>query len=267
MSFNMTLEEAKKEWINTNKDWRQNEEDNLRTDYMNNNYDLLTLCNVHKRSPLNITNKLKKMGLILAAPQVRGWETFKTTALYNELYADKIKNKEEQRPILKYDKIVKEMNEKEEDLKYMIKYYRENREQILRIKAYERELEILKSSIEYALTGTPSVSLTDIKRKEYEDICTRNFNEAFNKYNKYLSENETKNTVMLTVPMDVGHHELRYKFMNDSYKSKWTIDCDISTYVHNLDGKLIKELYTCRVNGTYSIFDGYKTFSTHEIIV
>ena len=165
MSTTMTLQDAKKQFINSDKEWFPKEEDDLKIEYTINEYDLLTICIIHKRMPTNIINKLKKLGLIPAKNQVRGWDLFTTTELYKSLTQNKVKRKKQKKPKVVedipespatvysypinsgYDKIVEEMNLKEESLRNEIKYYMENREQIIRIKQLENELAYIKHSI------------------------------------------------------------------------------------------------------------------------
>ncbi len=287
MSLTMSLQDARKQFINTDKAWLEKEEDNLRIEYTINEFDLLTLCILHKRMPVVIINKLKKMGLIPARNEVRGWELFTTTELYKSLSKNKAKRKKpktkkpdnvviptEPRPsevyvypiTNVYQKILDEMNEKEENLKYQIKYYRENREQVLRIKSYEMELEMMKGNIQDTFMRKQNEYITDVRHKEYVEMCTKNFNGVFGIYKNQIG-NSINNTFMFTVRMDTGYHELIYNFTHEPDRDRWDIDCDISTYVRNYEGKLVKELYTCRVNGTYTIANGYKPFSTHDIII
>ncbi len=153
----MSLQDARKQFINSDKEWFPKENDDLRIEYTINEYDLLTLCIIHKRMPINITNKLKKLGLITAKNEVRGWDLYTTTELYKSLAKNKLKTKKQNKPVedlttiysySKYDKIVeKDMNQKEKALRSEIKYYMKHLDQINRIRQLETELAYIKKSI------------------------------------------------------------------------------------------------------------------------
>jgi hypothetical protein len=160
MTTSLTLQDAKKQFINSDKEWFPKENDDLRIEYIINEYDLLTLCIIHKRMPINITNKLKKLGLIPTKNEVRGWDLFTTTELYKSLVKNKVKTKKHKKPSADatkvysypinsgFNKIVeKDMNQKEKALRDEIKYYKENRDQINRIWRLENELAYIKNSI------------------------------------------------------------------------------------------------------------------------
>jgi hypothetical protein len=290
----MTIQEAKNQMVNTDKAWFKKEEEELIIEYTMNEFDLLTICIIHKRMPMSIINKLKKLNIISARNEVRGWDLLTRSELYNTLSKNKPKNKKQKDkkadnvkidtattasiysyPIKDtYQKIIDEMNEKEEKLKYEIKYYRENSEQALRIKEYERELEMIKGNIHNSFMRKQGEYLTNVKHNTYIGLCIKNFDIAFTRYkNNRLSKNYEdgsrpyKNIMVITEKLDTGYHELIYTFTNELDKDGWIIDCDVSTFVYNHDGKLIKELYTCRINGTFTTADGYRPFSTHDIIV
>jgi hypothetical protein len=298
MSLTMSLQDARKQFINSDKAWTKKEEEELTIEYTINEFDLLTLCFLHKRMPTSILNKLKKMSLIPARNEVRGWDLFTTTELYKSLSKNKAKRKKPKtkKPVIpesvivpqpepmkanvyvypikdKYQKIIDEMNEREEDLKYQIKYYRENSEQVLRIKEYERELEVMKGNIQDNFMRKQAEYITEVRHREYIDMCVKNFNTAFTTYkNKMISESyeeslKTDTQILITVEMPAGYHELMYRFTHEPDKNRCDINCDISTFVYNRDGKLVKELYTCRVNGTYTTDGGFRPFTTHDIIV
>jgi hypothetical protein len=157
MNITMSLQDARKQFINSDKEWFPKENDDLRIEYTINEYDLLTLCIIHKRMPINITNKLKKLGLITAKNEVRGWDLYTTTELYKSLAKNKLKTKKQNKPVedlttiysySKYDKIVeKDMNQKEKALRSEIKYYMKHLDQINRIRQLESELAYIKKSI------------------------------------------------------------------------------------------------------------------------
>jgi hypothetical protein len=157
MNITMSLQDARKQFINSDKEWFPKENDDLRIEYTINEYDLLTLCIIHKRMPINITNKLKKLGLITAKNEVRGWDLYTTTELYKSLAKNKLKTKKQNKPVedlttiysySKYDKIVeKDMNQKEKALRSEIKYYMKHLDQINRIRQLETELAYIKKSI------------------------------------------------------------------------------------------------------------------------
>ena len=158
MTTSLTLQDAKKQFINSDKEWFHKENEDLRIEYTINEYDLLTLCIIHKRMPINIANKLKKLGLITAKNEVRGWDLFTTTELYKSLAKNKFKTKNQKKPVADltkvyssnygFNKIVdKDLNQKEKILKDEIKYYKEHRDQINRIWRLENELAYIKNSI------------------------------------------------------------------------------------------------------------------------
>lgn len=178
MATSITLQEARKQFINSDKQWYPKEEEDLKIEYTINEFDLLTICNIHKRMPVVIINKLKKLGLIPAKNEVRGWNLFSTTELYKSLAKNKVKRKKQKKPKVVenipepttappiatitttteatvysypinygYDKIVEDMNQKEEELRNEIRFHMENREQIIRIRQLENELAYIKHNI------------------------------------------------------------------------------------------------------------------------
>jgi len=75
------------------------------------------------------------------------------------------------------------------------------------------------------------------------------------------------NPIVLTDEIVTGYQELVYTFTQISDTNRWFVNCNISTYLYNSKGKLIKELYTCSIDGMYTLTDGYIFISTRDLII
>lgn len=139
--------------------------------------------------------------------------------------------------------LVAAMNAKEKDLQNQIKFYKENREQLLRIKSLEEELDTLKAGIEKEYKISSFKQQQNDIQSEYIKYCKENCKVAFdtlmyqNNHNKMMnSKTTTKNNIYINVEMKIQMN--RKMIRNGIYIFQYTFDKfgDIYNVICNIEG-------------------------------
>jgi hypothetical protein len=154
-----------------------------------------------------------------------------------------------------YNEIVLIFNKKEEELKNKIKFYKENMDQLVRIKMLEAELEGLEGKVSEKYH-------TNMSKKRKEDImklkieyCSQNCKEAFDKYiyqknhyemtgQRFNRDNELFINVNVSGLLGCGQFRFYYTFDKIDSK-KYNITCSINNNHNDI------------VKGVYDIDDGF----------
>jgi len=108
-----------------------------------------------------------------------------------------------------------EMNNKELQLQETIQYYKENIEQLIRIKLLEEELANLKSEIDHKYRIKSNEIQINKRNNEIIDIVTKNCEKAYKIYlEKSLNSMSYEENIRIEVLPTIGHGivSLQYKF-------------------------------------------------------
>ena len=138
----------------------------------------------------------------------------------------------------KYNEIVLIFNKKEEELKNKIKFYKENMDQLIRIKMLEAELEGLEGKvIENYNTNMRKKREEDCKKAIIE-YCSQNCKEAFDKYiyqkkhyemtgQRFYRDNELFINVNVSSLLGCGQFRFYYTF-DKIDNTKYNVICSMN---------------------------------------
>jgi hypothetical protein len=80
----LTYAEVKSMFTNMGKPWSKDEDTKLIYEYDVKKYDILKMCNLHKRMPGGIISRLRHHKLIIETTDARGYDEWVKSKLYNE---------------------------------------------------------------------------------------------------------------------------------------------------------------------------------------
>jgi hypothetical protein len=158
-----------------------------------------------------------------------------------------------------YENLVINMNKKEQELHSKVKYYKENMEQLIRIKLLEQELESLDAKVQCEIGIRAEKNRQDNIQKERIQYCKDNCKTAFdmlnyqNQHNNMMA-NFQKQKLSIKIPVVVkgfigqGQFNFTYSFKkldNNNYETICTINSD----TNNL------------IEGIYNVESGFNTLS------
>jgi hypothetical protein len=69
-------------YTNIGTPWEKTEEEQLINEYTVKKYDILKICQIHKRLPGGIISRLRKIGVIEESSEARGYDEYKKSPLY-----------------------------------------------------------------------------------------------------------------------------------------------------------------------------------------
>ena len=98
--------ERLEEYTRKGQPWDISEDNKLRKEYISDKLTLLQICDIHKRMPGGIIQRLKKLNIIHEKIKTRGYSEYKENNIFKEIN----KNNKEQYEILKKEKPVVEVN-------------------------------------------------------------------------------------------------------------------------------------------------------------
>jgi hypothetical protein len=80
-------------YSNSGTPWTKEEETQLQDRYVNQRLTISEIGDIHKRTPGGIGYQLKRMNLIVTNEEARGYEEYRSSALYKEIVSKTIENK------------------------------------------------------------------------------------------------------------------------------------------------------------------------------
>lgn len=211
---------------NIGKSWTADEEAQLIQEFSIDKLNIPEIAFIHKRKYGGIRSRLIQLGLISVSPN-------RTTSIMNVMETNSNNNH--------YKKIINEYNNKEKDLTAKIKFLKENKEQLIRIKLLEAELQNLENQIQLESTIQIQKIEKNKQEEEYNQICIDNCKDAFQLYKLNL-RSMRKNSHSVQINSTCLKYYINYSFelrKDNLYK--------VNTNIPNFPG-----LYDKKVYGIYS---------------
>lgn len=217
----MSFSKNNSQYQNLGMRWTLDEEKQLVQEFKIQKLDINEIANIHKRKRGGIISRLQQLGLIDNTKLGRIKETTSSDSLLNI--------------------IVDELNKMENNLIDKIKYYKENREQLIRIKLLEAELQNLENQIQVESTIQLQKLEKNKKDKEYNQICIDSCKDAFKLYKLNLINMRT-NPYFVQINSVCKKYYINYSFepqKDNLYKVTTSIP-----YFPDLHDKKITGIYS-----------------------
>jgi hypothetical protein len=250
------------EYYNRQKEeWGIDEIEQLKNEYIHKELSIMEIGIIHQRTPGAIGYKLKSIKIIRTNRDARGYNDYTKSVLYKNI-VDICKKEKDKNKTFRH---TNEINKKEEDLINKIKYYKDNMEQLIRIKILENELENITNSIKNEVDIRQLKQREDDIKNERIKYCKENCEKAYDMFIYQYTHNEMMNTLYRTNRNNIISLNIQ---INSSYMGNCGFRFD---YIFNKnDNSLDKYNVTCIINGDSNnsikgVFDKIQGFIT-EII-
>jgi hypothetical protein len=139
-----------------------------------------------------------------------------------------------------YSKFVDEYNQKENDLLAKIKFYKENKHQLLRIKMLEAELESLQTDLNTEHAIKMREMEENKKKDEYIKIISENCKDAFQMYQLNKRNFRNSNTVQICTLCKTYYINYTFTEINEN---RYKVSTNVPNYGWPNNGKIMNGIY------------------------
>lgn len=215
------------ETSNIGKPWTKDEDTKLIQEYTINKLDINTIATLHKRNLGGVRSRLAKLGLIDTKKQI-------------------ISNNQKN----SYQDLVNEHNNKETILNAKIRFYKDNKEQLIRIKLLEIELVELENEINKDAHFKKNEQEKLQLKENYIKICSDNCKDAFQVYLLNI-RNNIRNGHQIQINTLCRKYYINYTFSTLDEKN-YKVITNIPNYSQGIGMNSQDNIY-----GNYSLENGF----------
>lgn len=215
------------ETSNIGKPWTKDEDTKLIQEYTINKLDINQIATLHKRNCGGIKSRLANLGLI-------GTKKQNISNNHTNLYQD----------------LVNEHNNKETILNAKIQFYKDNKEQLIRIKLLEIELVELENEINKDVHIKKNEQEKIQLKENYIKICSDNCKDAFQMYILNI-RNNIRNGHQIQINTLCRKYYINYTFTKLDEKN-YKVITNIPNYLQGIGMNSQGNIY-----GNYSLENGF----------